>query len=186
MDRGTDTANTNKGEMYMLPMITPKNAAQMLRDGKARLVDIREPDEWSMCRIPQAEAAPLSVLPWLPLAPAGDGKAIIFTCNSSRRTTANSDLLEGKAQGSAWQLEGGIQNWIQQGMPVEMGKRTISIARQVQIVAGFLVLVGLVGSLVLPALVWVSAFVGMGLVFSGVTGTCAMGSLLSFLPWNRD
>lgn len=77
MDRGTDTANTNKGEMYMLPMITPKNAAQMLRDGKARLVDIREPDEWSMCRIPQAEAAPLSVLPWLPMAPAGDGLSLI-------------------------------------------------------------------------------------------------------------
>ena len=66
----------------MLPMITPKNAAQMLRDGKARLVDIREPDEWSMCRIPQAEAAPLSVLPWLPLAPAGDGKAVFFYKNN--------------------------------------------------------------------------------------------------------
>ncbi len=169
----------------MLPMITPENAVQMLRDGKARLVDIREPDELASCRIPQAEAAPLSVLPWLPVAPANEEQGIIFTCHSSRRTTANSALLESKAQGPAWQLEGGVQNWIQQGMPVEMGKQTISIMRQVQIAAGSLVLAGLAGSLVQPVMLWLSAFVGLGLVFAGVTGTCALGSLLSFMPWNR-
>ena len=157
----------------------------MLRDGKARLVDIREPDELASCRIPQAEAAPLSVLPWLPLAPANEEKGIIFTCHSSRRTTANTDLLESKAQGPAWQLEGGLQNWMQQGMPVEKGKQTISIMRQVQTVAGSLVLTGIIGGLVQPAMLWLSAFVGMGLVFAGASGTCALGSLLSFMPWNR-
>lgn len=169
----------------MLPMITPKDAEQMLRDGKARLVDIREPDELTVCRIPEAEAAPLSVLPWIPMAPANEEKSIIFTCHSSRRTTANSALLESKAQGPAWQLEGGVQNWMQQGMPVEMGKQTISIMRQVQIAAGSLVLAGLVGSLVQPSMLWLSALVGMGLVFAGASGTCALGVLLSFMPWNR-
>lgn len=169
----------------MLPMITPKDAAQMLQDGKARLVDIREPDEWAACRIPQAEAAPLSVLPWLPLPPADAAKGIIFTCQSSRRTTANSALLESKAQGPAWQLEGGLQNWVQQHMPVEKGRQSISIMRQVQIVAGALVLAGLAASLVQPAMLWLSAFVGAGLMFAGTTGTCALGALLAAMPWNK-
>lgn len=169
----------------MLPMITPKDAAQMLSAGKARLVDIREPEEWAAAHVPQAETAPLSILQWLALPPANAEKGIIFTCHSSRRTTANSALLESKAQGPAWQLEGGLDGWIQQGMPVEKGRSTISVMRQVQIVAGSLVLAGIAASLVQPAMLWLSAFVGMGLVFAGVSGSCALGLLLSRLPWNR-
>lgn len=157
----------------------------MLADGKARLVDIREPDEWADVRLPDAEAAPLSVLPWMQIAPASAEKSIIFTCHSSRRTTANSALLESKAKGPAWQIEGGVQNWLQQGLPAIKSKKPIPIMRQVQIAAGSLVLAGLAGSLVQPAMIWLSAFVGAGLLFAGISGTCALGSLLAAMPWNK-
>ena len=169
----------------MLPMIAPQEAQQLLREGKARLVDIREPDELAAVRVPGAEPAPLSVLPWMSLATATDSRPIIFTCHSSRRTTKNSLLLEAKAQGPAWQLEGGVQNWIQQGLPVEKDRQAMPVMRQVQIAAGGLVLTGLALGAVWPNALWLSAFVGAGLVFAGVTGTCAMGVLLGYMPWNK-
>jgi len=30
-----------------------------------------------------------------------------------------------------------------------------------------------------------SGFVGAGLTFAGLSGTCAMASLLAVMPWNR-
>jgi rhodanese-related sulfurtransferase len=62
----------------------------------------------------------------------------------------------------------------------------ISLERQVRIAAGLMVLVGTVlGFLVHPGFLGVSALVGAGLIFAGVTDTCAMGLLLARMPWNR-
>ncbi len=58
--------------------------------------------------------------------------------------------------------------------------------RQVQIVAGSLVVLGAVlGATVAPAFYLLSAFVGAGLVFAGVTGFCGMARILDVMPWNR-
>ena len=43
----------------------------------------------------------------------------------------------------------------------------------------------LLGWLVHPACCGLSAFVGAGLVFAGITDTCGMGLLLARMPWNR-
>lgn len=58
--------------------------------------------------------------------------------------------------------------------------------QQVQIAAGSLVLAGvLLSQLVAPAWIWLSGFVGAGLVFAGVSGFCGMARLLAVMPWNR-
>ena len=58
--------------------------------------------------------------------------------------------------------------------------------RQVRIMAGSLVLITLaLGFFVTTWIFLVTAFVGGGLVFAGVSDTCMMGSLLAKLPWNR-
>ena len=55
-----------------------------------------------------------------------------------------------------------------------------------RIAAGSLVLLGvLLGWLVHPAFLGLSAFVGAGLVFAGITDTCGMGMLLARMPWNQ-
>jgi hypothetical protein len=62
----------------------------------------------------------------------------------------------------------------------------ISLERQVRIGAGLLVLLGaLLGWLVHPAFFALSAFIGAGLVFAGVTDWCGMGMLLAKMPWNN-
>ena len=81
---------------------------------------------------------------------------------------------------------GGTLAWDAAGLPVVRGKKTILLERQVRIAAGFLVLVGAVLALVVhPYFVGLSAFVGAGLMFAGITDSCGMGMLLAKMPWNR-
>ena len=110
---------------------------------------------------------------------------IVFTCNSGNRTSKQSDLLEELAGGPAWQMEGGVSAWAKEGLPVERGQQRMPLFRQIQIGAGALVLLGLAGVFVWPPMIWLSAFVGAGLVFAGVTGFCGLGLLLSAMPWNK-
>ena len=83
------------------------------------------------------------------------------------------------------QMEGGVSTWAKQGLPVERGRQSMPLFRQIQIGAGALVLLGLAGVFVWPPMIWLSAFVGAGLVFAGVTGFCGLGLLLSAMPWNK-
>jgi hypothetical protein len=58
--------------------------------------------------------------------------------------------------------------------------------RQVQIAAGVMVVMGvLLGVVVAPAFYGWAAFVGAGLMFAGLTGTCGMAKVLAWMPWNR-
>jgi hypothetical protein len=60
------------------------------------------------------------------------------------------------------------------------------LERQVRIAAGSLVLIGaMLGWFVHPYWIGLSAFIGAGLVFAGITDTCGMAMLLSRMPWNQ-
>ncbi|SHI70034.1 Rhodanese-related sulfurtransferase [Roseomonas rosea] len=166
--------------------ITPPEAARLMREG-AMLVDIREPDEHARERIPGARNLPLSRLEAAELA-VQEGRPVLFHCRSGARTGANSQRLAAKAGlCEAYLVEGGLDGWKAAGLPVaEDRRRPIELMRQVQIAAGSLVLLGLVlAALVSPWFLALSGFVGAGLVFAGLTGTCGMATLLRRMPWNR-
>lgn len=166
-----------------LPTIDPTAARRLLDEG-AILVDIREADEHARERVPGALHNPLSGLSPVDV-PAG--KAVIFHCRSGSRTVANASRLASAAACDAYVLEGGLEAWKKAGLPVAVDSRQpIEIMRQVQIVAGSLVLLGVVlGVWVAPGFFALSAFVGAGLAFAGVTGWCGMAKLLAVMPWNR-
>jgi rhodanese-related sulfurtransferase len=87
-----------------------------------------------------------------------------------------------------YHLPGGLRAWKRAGLAVERspGAGGLSLPRQVQIVAGSLVVLGVaLGTAVSPWFLLLSAFVGAGLVFSGASGTCGMAGLLARLPHNR-
>ncbi len=166
--------------------ITPQDAAALLRDG-ATLVDVREPDEHARERIPGARSLPLSRLEEAELA-VHDGKPVLFHCRSGARTAGNAERLSTKVGVcEAYIVEGGLDAWKQAGLPVATDRRQpLELMRQVQIAAGSLVVLGvLLGALVSPWLYALSGFVGAGLVFAGVTGTCGLASLLRMMPWNH-
>lgn len=159
-------------------------AARRLLDQGAVLVDVREADEHARERVPGARNVPLSRLVEVD-APAG--KAVIFHCRSGARTAANAARLGAAAACDAYVLEGGLDAWKKAGLPVAFDRRQpLEIMRQVQIVAGSLVLLGVVlGIWVSPAFLGLSAFVGAGLAFAGISGWCGMARLLALMPWNR-
>ena len=171
--------------MSALKSILPEQAAELIRAG-AVLVDIRELDEHVRERIPGARHHALSTLDTVSPARPGDD-VLIFHCKSGARTQANASRLAAAANCEAYVLEGGIEAWKKLKLPIASDrKQPIAMARQVQILAGSLVLLGmLLGFLVAPAFYVLSAFVGAGLVFAGVTDTCASARLLALMPWNR-
>lgn len=62
----------------------------------------------------------------------------------------------------------------------------IDLNRQVRLVAGSLVLLGVnLGWFVHSGFYGLAAFVGAGLVFAGLTNICGLCHLLALLPWNR-
>lgn len=150
-------------------------------------MDVREPDEHARERIPGAQSLPLSQLREVELTVAA-GQPVLFHCRSGARTTGNADRLAEKAgDWEAFILEGGLDAWKKAGLPVAMDRRQpLELMRQVQIVAGSMVVVGVIlGVAVSPLFYGLSVFVGVGLVFAGVTGTCGLASVLRMMPWNR-
>jgi rhodanese-related sulfurtransferase len=168
-----------------LPVITAHQAKEMLSRG-ALLVDIRERDEHAREKIAGARNVPLSDIQ--PGKTVADASTIIFHCRTGTRTRNCAEVLAKAAPAGAVLLEDGIEGWKKAGMPVVTDrKQPIEIMRQVQIAAGGLTVLGAVlGLLVNPAFYGLSASVGAGLLFAGLTGSCAMASLLKSMPWNRQ
>lgn len=170
----------------MLKTISAQDASRLLRDG-ATLVDVREPDEHARERILGAHSLPLSQLQEVELTVA-KGQPVLFHCRSGARTSGNADRLAEKAgDWEAFIVEGGLDAWKKAGLPVAMDRRQpLELMRQVQIAAGSMVVLGVIlGVTVSPLFYALSGFVGAGLVFAGVTGTCGLASVLRLMPWNR-
>ena len=71
------------------------------------------------------------------------------------------------------------------GEVVRSSSERWAMDRQVRLVAGGIALVAIVASALVPKAKWVGAGVAAGLVFSAVSNTCAMASVLAKLPYNR-
>jgi rhodanese-related sulfurtransferase len=165
--------------------ITPQQAAALMRGG-ALAVDVREPDEHAREAIAGAVSLPLSRLGVTP-CPAAPDQPLLFHCKSGARTEgAAAALADLAGQRDAFVLAGGLDAWKQAGLPVRLDRRQpMPLMRQVQIAAGSLGLLGVVlGVLVSPGFYALSAFVGAGQIFAGVSGTCMMADLLRRMPWN--
>ena len=148
------------------------------------VVDVRQPMEVAGGRIPGSRCIPLDRIEHAEL-PEGD---LVLVCQSGNRSAQAAALLRRRWPGrTVLDLEGGLEGWQQAGLPVEhQAGAPLPLMRQVQIAAGSLVLLGLIGShLWASAWIGLSWFVGAGLVFAGVSGFCGMARLLAWMPWNR-
>lgn len=169
----------------MLTLISPHDAFAQVQAGTAKIIDIRDTSEYAEVFIQGAHLVPLSIIGKHPLDEEA-GKALIFTCRSGKRTEAARPVLEQVTKGEAFVLDGGLMAWEKAGLPVaHMPRAVMSLFRQIQIAAGSLVLLGVVGSAFWHPFYLLTAFVGAGLVFAGITGFCGMGVVLSKMPWNK-
>lgn len=115
-----------------------------------------------------------------------EDQEIHVICQAGGRSMKISEKLEAGGFSNIVNIEGGTSAWQSSGLPVVVGRKVMSLERQVRIAAGSLIVIGaLIGQFVHPGGFGLSAFVGAGLVFAGVTDTCGMGMMIAKMPWNR-
>lgn len=169
--------------------IPPSEVAAKLETGAAAplLLDVRTPLEHSEVHLPQARLSPLDQLDVSAIArQEGADREVIVICRGGGRAAKAAAQLAAAGMTRVGVLEGGMLAWTAAGLPATRGKAAISLERQVRIAAGLLVLAGVIlGTWAHPGFYGLSAFVGAGLVFAGITDWCGMGLLLAKAPWNR-
>jgi len=149
------------------------------------LIDVRTPAEYGSLHAESASNHPIESFD-LNTFPYAKDQEVHLICQSGGRSMKVCQKLESAGFEKVVNVEGGTSAWNGAGLPVITGKNAISLERQVRIAAGSLVVIGAaVGHFVHPGGFALSAFVGAGLVFAGVTDTCGMGMLIARMPWNR-
>ncbi|MGD0388541.1 MAG: rhodanese-like domain-containing protein [Tepidisphaeraceae bacterium] len=163
---------------------------RLMEGGKPLTVlDVRTPAEFARVHAVGARLMPLDQLD--PAAVAAQRRdadeAIYVICQSGARAAKACQRLQEAGLAKVYNIEGGTAAWEKMGLPVERGQaNVISLERQVRIVAGALVLLGVaLAWTVHPAFIAIAAFVGAGLMFAGITDYCGMGMILCKMPWNR-
>jgi hypothetical protein len=96
--------------------------------------------------------------------------------------------MEGKGFRDCVVVQGGTAGWAAAGLPVNQTDRhVLPLNRQVQLVAGAMALSGaILAFTVAPAWIFLSGFVGFGLMVAGATDFCPMAILLAKMPWNKS
>ncbi len=161
---------------------------EMVGEGDV-VIDVRTPAEFAGGHIHGSLNLPLNnctpeALSDLLAAHSYVGGKICLTCKAGQRSQMAAQQLQGWA-GELLLLDGGVDA-IKSGLNVTAQTKVIPLERQVFIVAGALVLLGvLLGTFAHSGWYGISAFVGGGLLFSGLTGFCGMALLLAKMPWNN-
>ena len=102
--------------------VSPQEAAKLVAEGKAVLVDVREAPEWKASGV----AAPATLLPksdldgdqkqWKPFLEQNKGKQILLYCASGGRSKTVAAALAEKGLRTA--NVGGFRDWSRAGLPV--------------------------------------------------------------------
>src|SRR5208337_586580 len=141
------------------------------------LLDVRTPPEYAGAHVPGAKSIPLNELKVEAyLAQHKPGTPIYVICQAGMRASKAIEQFEQAGCDDCVLVEGGTQAWIDAGLPVHRGiSKVLPLMRQVQIVVGSLTTVGAILALAVnPWFVVLPLFLGCGLLFAGITGTCGM------------
>lgn len=98
------------------------DARRMIEAG-ARVIDVRQPDEWQRGHIPQATLVPLNGIYAFGKAlkdlnlPAGEG--VIFVCAVGQRSAAASEIALVAGLQHVYNLANGMNGWLARRYPIE-------------------------------------------------------------------
>ena len=162
----------------------------LTRPDAATVIDVRSPAEFETARISGSINVPLGLLSdhAAELAARFD-RQVVLVCQSGVRAEQARQRLAGVGAEHVHVLDGGITAYAAAGGDADgsivRGRAQWALDRQVRLVAGSLVLTGLVVGLRAPRARLLSGAIGAGLTASALTNTCMMGRLLATLPYNR-
>jgi rhodanese-related sulfurtransferase len=168
--------------------ITPQKLAEAAKNGSVEQIDVRTPAEFAAVHVAYARSVPLEKLDPKAIVAERNGRGgpLYVICHSGTRGKQACEQFLAAGFPDAVVVEGGTQACIAAGLPMKHGRQVLPLDRQMRIVMGTLVLIGVaLGFLVHPVGFGLSAFVGCGLIFAGITDICPLSMLVARMPWNQ-
>ena len=169
----------------MIKTVTATQLANRLKNEKIRIIDIRSADEYARVHITGAENVTADHINDKLCYTNED--ILVFSCMSGMRTQNCSTNLKKLHAKEVLILDGGLNAWKKVGLHTNKNdKAPLPIMRQVQMIVGFMVVVGVIlGLTINPLFSLISGFFGAGLLFAGITGFCGLAKVLLLLPYNK-
>lgn len=176
--------------MSEVKTISVQEFPRELQPGSVDVIDVRTPLEFREVRATHARNVPLDVLDPHTVLKARSGAEddpVYLICKGGTRGAKACQKFIDAGFTNVINVGGGTDAWAAAGMPVVRSKKAVSLERQVRITAGFIVFAGAVAALATGNVYFagIPAFVGAGLMFAGITNSCAMGMVIAKMPWNR-
>ena len=106
--------------------VTVLEATQLINRGKTIIVDVRNAEEFATGHLPDAKNIPLAELPKrMTELEKFKTRTIVVVCQKGSRSASAVALLTKAGYAEATSLEGGIDEWNKQGLPL----KTLSLAK---------------------------------------------------------
>jgi len=156
------------------------------------IIDVREADEYELEHIKNSINVPLSRFSLIAPGVLNQLKdrEILIMCRSGARATQayeQAKMLGFNAEHAYSIFTGGIVQWVKEGKPVEKGgKAPLPLIRQVQIFMGVVLITFSALALFLdPMYAIATLLLSAGLLSAGLTGNCALATVIANMPWNK-
>ena len=94
-------------------------ARQLVDSGEARLIDVREIDEWESGHAPQARLVPLQTFLSDPGQYVRPEDNVVFVCARGQRSAVAAEMASAVGVQAAYNLEGGMEDWKERGYPLQ-------------------------------------------------------------------
>jgi rhodanese-related sulfurtransferase len=117
----TAAAALRAADSAKVPKISPQEAARRVEEGKAVLIDVREPKEWAEGVAQPAQLLSLSDLrgerkDWKAFLEKNRGRELILYCRTGNRSGTAATILA--KEGFTTTNAGGFAAWKEAGLPV--------------------------------------------------------------------
>ena len=117
MKSGTDLINEAK---QRITEVTPRAVKDALAGGETRvLLDVREPNEWNMGRVPGAVHIPRGIMETSIEARVPRDANVVIYCASGNRSALAADTLQQMGYSTVSSMSGGFRGWVDAGGDVE-------------------------------------------------------------------
>lgn len=155
-------------------------------DTSVDFINVCTTPEYNEKHIPGVRSVPLDTIEER-VSEFDNKKTVYVHCRSGRRAEqAIEKLTKLGVTAELVNVTGGILAWDEANLPTSRATTRMPLMQQVLLSAGSLVTLGVLLALLLnPLFIFLSLFVGLGLMFAGITGWCGMSYLLAKMPWNK-
>jgi rhodanese-related sulfurtransferase len=160
------------------------------RPGRIDLIDVRTPAEYRELHAKHARLMPLDSLD--PKAIMSDrlgpkDEPIYLICRTGFRSSKACAKFQKQGFTNVVNVEGGTSAWEAAGLPVIREKQGVSLAYQVWVTAGLLILAGtFLGQVVHPSFFALATVAGLALIVTGIRDDNSFEVLLAKMPWNKE